>query len=334
MLKKLLYGIIILLVVYLALCFAGPNKTYVIAKKNIQATPAAIFSQIVELRNMKNWSKWILEDSLIELTYPSQTAGIGGSYSWKSKKSGEGSMTIKSLETNKMIAYELAIKDWNTVSDVKMDLTPANNSVDVTWTLEAQKETPFYFRGMMLLMNMNGMIKKDFEKGLDNLSQYLKTNPTLVSLNGFTIQESNFKTTDYLTKRATVKMQDIPTFFGNHLPEIGKAAGSSIVGFPCGIFWKWDEASMTTDMAAAMPVSSKNISNETYSVINLPNSKEYVLNYYGAYDKMKLAYESMDSVIKMNGYANPETVIEEYITDPMVEKDTSKWLTKIHFLVK
>ena len=38
--------------------------------------------------------------------------------------------------------------------------------------------------------------------------------------------------------------------------------------------------------------------------------------------------------LKALGREKPEMVIEEYITDPSTEKDTSKWLTKIYFFVK
>jgi effector-binding domain-containing protein len=153
-------------------------------------------------------------------------------------------------------------------------------------------------------------------------------------MNGFNMDEIRFGSTDYLLKRAVVKMSDISAFYATHLPEIGKLAAAKVKGAPSGIYWKWDEAGMQADMAAAMPVSDKNIGNETYSVVNIPDHKDFVIHYYGSYDNMMPAHQTLDSIIKMHGYTEPELVIEEYITDPMTQKDSSLWYTKIHYLVK
>lgn len=334
MLKKILYVIIFIVFAYFVLCILGPKKMDVSTKKSINASATAIFSQIADLRNMKNWSKWILEDTAMTLTYGKTTSGIGGTYSWKSKSSGEGSMTIKAVDENKMLAYDLNFKDWDATSDVKMLLVPNGKTTDVTWSMVDQKENAFYWRGLMLLMNMNGRIKKDFDKGLENLDKYLQANPNVILANGFTINEGKYNGNDYLSKRSVVNFADISNYFATHFTGIGKLAGSSVTGVPCGLYWKYDEKNRTADMAAAMPVSKKDFNNDIYSIISLPAGKEFLMNYYGAYDKMQSAYQTMDSIIKMNGYTNPEVVIEEYITDPMSQKDTALWHTKIHFLVK
>jgi effector-binding domain-containing protein len=283
---------------------------------------------------MQNWSKWILEDTAMELSYGKSSTGIGGSYSWKSKKSGEGSMTITNLDANKMLSYDLSFKDWDGVSKVKMELKPEGKMTEVSWSMKDEGEFPFLMRGMMFVMNMNGKVKKDFEKGLENLENYLKKHPNTLLANGYTITEGQFAGADYLSKRAVVKFPDMPNYFATHFAEIGKLAGAAIKGAPCALYYKYDEKAMNADMAAAMPVGNKSLGNEVYTITSVPASKEYVLDYNGAYDKMMPAYQTMDSIIKMHGHTNPELVIEEYITDPMIEKDTSKWSTIIHFLVK
>lgn len=334
MLKKILYVIVFIVFAYFALCVVGPKKMDVSTKRNIEATPTAIFSQIAELRNMQNWSKWILEDTSMELNYGKATSGIGGTYSWKSKKSGEGSMTITNVDVNKMLAYDLSFKGWDAVAKVKMDLVPQGKSTEVTWSMKDDKEFPFYLRGMMFVMNMNGSVKKDFDKGLENLDNYLKKHPNVLLANGFTITQGQFGGADYLSKRSVVAFQDMPTYFATHFAEIGKLAGAAVKGPPCALYYKYDEKAMNADLAAAMPVSNKSVGNENYSIISVPAAKEYVLDYHGSYEKMMPAYQTMDSIIKMHGHPNPELVIEEYITDPMMEKDTSKWSTFIHFVVK
>jgi effector-binding domain-containing protein len=50
---------------------------------------------------------------------------------------------------------------------------------------------------------------------------------------------------------------------------------------------------------------------------------------------MMPAYQTMSSYMKSNNLGDePELVIEQYITDPMMEKDTAKWQTNIIFFEK
>lgn len=335
MIQKIIYVILSIIVIYLILCLVGPKKIEVNVSRDIDATPAAIYSQIADLRNMKNWSKWIIEDTSIKLSYQHKTTDIGGEYSWESEKSGSGKMKITDEELNKFVKYELSFKDWDAISDVEIQLIPKDgNHTNTNWTMKDRKEFPFMMRGMMLVMNMNGKIKKDFEKGLENLNNYLLANPSVLLIKNFNINQNEFTAINYLGKRSIVKFSEMQNYFATHFIEIEKLAGKSIAGIPVGLFWKYDEKSMTSDMAAAIPVNNTQLNNNEYSIIAVPTSKQFTLDYYGSYSNMKTAYNTLDSLIKMNGYSQPSLVIEEYMTDPMTEKDTTNWLTKIHFLVK
>ena len=41
---------------------------------------------------------------------------------------------------------------------------------------------------------------------------------------------------------------------------------------------------------------------------------------------------ALDSVMKSKNII-PSLILEEYITDPKVEPDTNKWLSKVHYLM-
>ena len=45
------------------------------------------------------------------------------------------------------------------------------------------------------------------------------------------------------------------------------------------------------------------------------------------------AHLAMDKYIKANNLPTQTHVIEEYVTDPMHEKDTAKWLTNIYYVL-
>jgi hypothetical protein len=43
---------------------------------------------------------------------------------------------------------------------------------------------------------------------------------------------------------------------------------------------------------------------------------------------------AMDEMIQAKGFTHYGNVIEEFITDPMAEPDTTKWLTNIYYMIK
>jgi effector-binding domain-containing protein len=334
MLKKMIFALLAIIVLYTVTCFFGPEKMDVITSAKIDGTPGQVYGQFIDYKNWPNWSKWIKEDTAMKLTYENPSSGVGGGYSWTSEKSGSGSMKTTEAVPNSLMKADLKFSDYNSTNAIIIELKPIENQTLVTWSMKDEKPFPFFLRGMMLFMNMNGSIKKDFDKGLANLNEYIKSGKAGEYLNGYTVVESQFPGAQYLGKRAKVKFSAIGNHFNTHFPQIAKLAGSNIAGTPAGLYWMWDEANQSTDMAAAMPISSIPAAYGDYSIFDIPASKEFVVDYYGAYEKTMSAYMAMDSIMHSKGYKNQEMVIEEYITDPMMEKDTAKWLTRIHFLVK
>ena len=52
-------------------------------------------------------------------------------------------------------------------------------------------------------------------------------------------------------------------------------------------------------------------------------------DYYGAYEEMEPAYKDLETYMKMNDLEKTGDILEFYITDPVDELDTTKWLTHI-----
>ena len=101
---------------------------------------------------------------------------------------------------------------------------------------------------------------------------------------------------------------------------------------PSAIYFKWDQEKGETDCAAVscVPNGTKIKGYETFAV---PASKVLLIEYYGAYEKSINAHNAMDAYMKANNLPMQTQVIEEYVTDPMHEKDTAKWLTNIFYVL-
>jgi effector-binding domain-containing protein len=184
---------------------------------------------------------------------------------------------------------------------------------------------------------MDKKMGKDFDEGLALLKLTIeKMNGTAVIKN-YEVNTMNFPATTFAAVRQVVKWSDLTSFYMQHYPilfeEVKKANASS--GSTCSLFYSWDEKNQQTDVAAAVPVGADfKTSNNIIQTVNIPASKAVYINYYGAYNKLPDAYSSIRKYIADNKLEEISPSIEQYIIDPSGEKDTTKWLTKVVFLVK
>lgn len=64
-------------------------------------------------------------------------------------------------------------------------------------------------------------------------------------------------------------------------------------------------------------------------IVILEASKMLVYNFYGPYQNLFAAYDKMERHCKKNDLLQSGPIREFYITDPAVEKNPEKWLTRI-----
>jgi effector-binding domain-containing protein len=133
-----------------------------------------------------------------------------------------------------------------------------------------------------------------------------------------------------------VPFTKIKDFFIQAYAKIGKAMAANKIKMnsaPLGLYFSYDEQKQITDMAAAIQVSKK-VETGEIKMFGLPAGKSYVIDYYGPYDQVAPAYKAMELYMQANGLKQKSPVIEEYITDPGNEPDSSKWLTRIYFFAQ
>ncbi|MBN2088095.1 GyrI-like domain-containing protein [candidate division KSB1 bacterium] len=133
-----------------------------------------------------------------------------------------------------------------------------------------------------------------------------------------------------------VPTEKIQEFFSESYSQIMGAmakAKMTMTGAPAGLYYSWDETMNVFDMAAAIPIpAGKKIGDIT--TIQLPATKAYLIDYYGPYEKTENAHFAFDVYFVKNGLKQKAPVIEEYVTDPASEPDSSKWLTRIYYFTE
>lgn len=345
-LKTLLIIVGVVLVIALILGMIGPD-TYRFERSVTIAAPAdKVYPHVSTFANMDKWSPWNAHDPNMKKTTEGTDGTVGAIWKWEGNSDvGKGEQRYDSLVPNSLVQARLHFMEpFENECDARVELRPVGDSTKVTWAMVG--ENNFMGKLMSKFMDMDAMIGKDFENGLSMLKEQVeavtaaeKAALAEKSFGGYMIETIERPETVYIGKRGKkVKWTDLGGFYGTTFPAAGKALGEAqltMAGAPSAIFFAWNEADQTADVMAGMPVKAtadvKAKGMETYVV---PASKMLHIAYYGAYEKSGAAHEAMDGYIKEKGLTHYGNVIEEYITDPMSEKDTTKWLTNVYYMIK
>jgi len=169
---KIVFGLIfaILLIGLIAAFVIGngvPDEMTVTETMQMNATPAAIYNQVNELKNWENWSPWYKMEPEMELTYSGNSNGPDSWYKWKGNKTGEGQLTIKKTVPNQRIETYVQFKGMGD-SNGFWEFKPNGGATDVTWGMTAKTGDNFVGKAMTKMFFPSAM-KKSFTEGLNNI---------------------------------------------------------------------------------------------------------------------------------------------------------------------
>ena len=333
-LKIILYIIVILIGLVAVLGIIAPKAYHVERSMTIAAAPDVVFENVKYWNKWQGWLPWAKDDSTMKISYTGIDGTVGSGYSWVGDKSGSGEMSTTALKANEEITYHLKfITPYESHADGYVRLAAGAGGTRVTWAMYGEDRFPWNI--MMLFMNMDKMIGPDFERGLTMLKEIAEKEEAKIA--GYEIIAVDLPGRTFAAIRQEVKFADIQTFFTNSIGRLMGAAGEKgarVTGAPCGLFYTWDETAQSTGMAAAVPIAAARQLGTGIEVITTPKGKAFLIDYYGPFEQSVYAYKAMDRYFAKQGLKQAAPIIEEYLTDPSLEPDQSKWLTKIYFFAE
>jgi effector-binding domain-containing protein len=340
--KKLLYVILGIIVLYFILALMGPKEMKVERSVAINAPAESIRQKLGDFRFFHDkWSPWTRRDTAMKTTYSGTPGEPGHMHSWAGNKEvGEGEMEYAGVRGDTVI-HKLRFKN-RPEGEAYYIVGEEGDVSKVTWGMSMP--VGFLFRTPMLFMKgkMDKMMGDDFDEGLQNLKKAIEGDKAEVR--HYDIDEQKWEERTFIsTKKERIRGEECSAFLGANLPKIyadlGKA-GIQPVMAPSMIFYSWDEKTMMTECVAAMAVPSddKKAKEKINGLKNwekciVPESKVLHIAYYGDYGKNMDAHVAIENYMKEKNYLK-DLVIEEYVSDPTVEKDTARWLTNIYYVVK
>ena len=334
--KGILITIVLLVVIVAVGGFLSPSHIHIERSVTINAPSEVIHEQINTLKNWNNWSPWYKMDSAMKIEYNGTEAGPGASYKWSSTNSkvGNGDLTI-TASTPDSICTAMNFMD-NGVATSKFAFARSDSGTKVTWSMESDMGSNPAKRLFALLL-MDKMLGSIFEGGLADMKKVSEAAPATPK-SKFEVLEEDGAERVFIMKKDSLSWDSIQPFFAKNFPLIFDAitkAKVEMAGAPTALYFVWDEANHSTVMGAAIPVKgnakTKVKGFDTYVVAA---GKNLHIAYMGGYGGLGDAHMAMDAHMKEKNLLQGIPIIEEYITDPGKEPDSTKWLTNIYYPVK
>ena len=174
--KKILGGVIALVILALAVGLLLPSKTHIERSSEIHATPSAVFAYLNDFRKFNLWSPWAKLDPNTQYTFSGPDQGVGAKMVWQSEHSnvGSGQQQITVSAPDRRVQTALNFGDMGTAY-ATFDLVASGANTRVTWSFD--QDNGYNILGRYFGLMMNKFIGADYEQGLVNLKSVVESAP-------------------------------------------------------------------------------------------------------------------------------------------------------------
>lgn len=161
----------------LAYVASRPDEFRVERSLRIAAPAEQVWPHIAELRAFNRWNPYERKDPLLKSAYGGPAQGVGSRYDWDGDKVGSGSLEITGQLPGRAVRMKLDfVKPFEAHNQAEFALQPlADGATEVRWTMHGPAN--FLSKLMGVFIDMDRMIGRDFEDGLQNLRQLAEARP-------------------------------------------------------------------------------------------------------------------------------------------------------------
>jgi uncharacterized protein YndB with AHSA1/START domain len=177
--KKMLTIIAIVIVAIIAIALVAAaimdKKFTITSEVVINAPKDSVFNYIKLLKNQEHYSKWVMQDPNVKLTYTGTDGTVGFTSAWESDNKNVGVGEQEITKINEGDGYEVEIRFKKPFEGVS---TAVNNTQAISAT-QTKFTTSFYssnpFPMNLMIPIIKNMLKKDMDENAANLKKILET---------------------------------------------------------------------------------------------------------------------------------------------------------------
>lgn len=174
MFKKILGAFVAAVLVLLVVVAMQPSTYHVERSLTVPAEPDVAYAVLSDFKRFNDWSPWAELDPEMKTTFSGAPTGPGAIYEWSGNEQvGRGKMEITKADPGKRIDIHLTFfEPFASESETYYLVEPAPGGAKVSWVMDG--DNGFMEKAVGLFMDMEGMIAKDFDKGLAKFASVSK----------------------------------------------------------------------------------------------------------------------------------------------------------------
>jgi effector-binding domain-containing protein len=336
LLKLLLkIGVIVLAIIGLLGLFAKKNYT-ITRTLDIKAPMQLVHDQVRYFKNFPQWSPWHELDRNMKTTMSGTDGEPGAVYTWDgNEKVGKGKQTITGVAADR-VEMNVELSEFGSVWKLQ-HLQKAIDTSNTVATLQLDVHIPFPYNIGAMFTDIDKYLGKDYERALANLKKRCE-GIIFKKYRGYEVMNADtIPVKYYIGIRQIAPLSDINKVYAEQFPKAqAKVLGEklSLAGGPSGLFWAYDTIAGTADMAAAIPVLEQKKIAGGMGVFTIGGHRALIIEHFGPHELTGEAHAAMEEYMAEKSLRYIAPVIEEYVTGPSQEPDTSKWMTKIIYFIE
>lgn len=174
MLKKILFVLLALIVVFVVVVALQPSEFHVERSVTVAAPPADVFAEVNDFHKWDAWSPWAKLDPHAKVGFEGPEAGEGTVMTWAGNSEvGAGKMTLVESRPDELVKARVDFTEpFEGTSMSQFTFKPGDDGTTVTWSMDDQHN--FVEKAMCLIMNGKGMVGEQMEKGLSQLKELVE----------------------------------------------------------------------------------------------------------------------------------------------------------------
>ena len=159
----------LLIIGVLAFAATRPDTFRVERSLVVSASPEKVFPLVNDFKNWTAWSPYEKIDPRMNRRYGGAASGKGSTYEWAGNgKSGAGRMEIVESKAPSKIGIKLDFTvPFESHNRTEIVMLAQGQATRLTWSMEGP--SPYISKLMGVFFNMDRIVGRDFEIGLENL---------------------------------------------------------------------------------------------------------------------------------------------------------------------
>jgi uncharacterized protein YndB with AHSA1/START domain len=177
MIKKILLGLVAVIVIFLIVVVLRPADFHVQRSATIAAPARALFEQVNDHHKFAVWNPFMKLDPNVKNTYSGPDSGVGAVCAWDGNNDiGAGSATITESKPGELVRMRMDwIRPMAGVATVDFTFKPDGDKTIVTWAMYGKNG--FMGKLVSLFMDCDKMCGPPFEQGLADLGNIVTAAP-------------------------------------------------------------------------------------------------------------------------------------------------------------